>query len=126
MNVGAQEKPIIDPAPAAFAFGADVSGLENREDLLAGDKAALLIDVGDEDAEAPLAQPLLHEYRVSVDGDLVLVGGDGKGLKPLLDRSPGVPYRRPMSGHTSFPGRCSSRSRSVQGSSSSARRKKAE
>jgi hypothetical protein len=55
VDVGAQKEAVIDSVGAAFAHGLDVGSLEDREDLLAGDGATLLVDVGNEEAEGSLA-----------------------------------------------------------------------
>jgi len=57
MDVGAEEKPVVDTMLTSLADRANVRSLEDRESLLLRYRAAAFIGVGDNDPKASLAEP---------------------------------------------------------------------
>jgi len=72
---------LVDAVLSAAGIGADVGGLEHRQDALGGDGAAALVGVGHEHPEAALAEARPHQRGLAVAGRA--------GLAP-----PGRPVRR--------------------------------
>ena len=81
-----QQEPIVDAVAAALAHGADVSGLEDREDLLPGESASSLVGVGDEHAERSLSQALFDQHRIPIDRAGLGVRRNAGQLQPFLNR----------------------------------------
>ena len=65
MNVATQEKPVGCLVRAAVTVGADMGGLQGWQCPLLGDRAAPLVNVGDQDPERPLPEAGTNEVRRS-------------------------------------------------------------
>src|SRR4029077_1659951 len=56
MDVGTEEKAVVEAVLAPFADRKDVSGVQDRQGLLSGDRATTLIVIRHQHAEGALAQ----------------------------------------------------------------------
>jgi hypothetical protein len=85
VDVGAEEEAVVEAVLASLADREDVGGVQDRQRLLSGHRAATLVAVRHQHAESALAQPATDGDGISVDPRQLLCRDLRRDGDPLGD-----------------------------------------